>query len=349
MNIDKLKPVLLTGATGYLAGRIAEKLLREGFTIHAPIRNPDSKDKTKYLDELVRNSKGSIKYFKADLLDQGSYDEAMEGCELVIHTASPFTIQTKNPQKDLVDPALKGTENVLKSVNRTGSVKRVVLTSSCASIYGDSKDLLEYPNNILTEEQWNTTSSLKNNPYSYSKVLAEKKAWEINKTQSRWDLVVINPSFILGPGINPFGTSESFNIVKQMGDGSMKMGAANIAIGCVDVRDVAEAHYRAGFTPSAKGRHIVSAENQTFLGIAQTLQEKYSSYPLPQKNLPKWLIWLMGPLGGIPRNFISNNVDYPWKADNSKGIKELGLKYRPIHETMNEFFGQLVDHGVFDK
>ncbi len=349
MNIDTSKPVLLTGATGYLAGRIAERLLKDGLTIHAPIRNPENPEKTKYLDALVRKSTGTIKYFKADLLALGSYDEAMKGCELVIHTASPFIIQTKNPQKDLVDPALKGTQNVLESVNRTDSVKRVVLTSSCASIYGDSKDLLDYPNNTLTEDQWNTTSSIKNNPYSYSKVLAEKKAWDINKVQSRWDLVVINPSFILGPGINPFGTSESFSIVKQMGDGTMKMGAANIAIGCVDVRDVAEAHYQAGFKPAANGRNIVSAENQSFLALAQMLQAKYGSYPLPQKNLPKWLVWLMGPLGGIPRNFIRNNVNYPWKADNSKGVKELGLKYIPIQQTMNEFFGQLVDHNVFKK
>ena len=350
MNIDKSKPVLLTGATGYLAGRIAERLLAEGMTIHAPIRNPENPDKTKYLDALVKKAKGSIKYFKADLLDQGSYDEAMQGCELVIHTASPFTIQTKNPQKELVDPAVNGTTNVLESVNRTETVKRVVLTSSCASIYGDSKDLLKYPNQTMTEEQWNTTSSLTNNPYSYSKVQAEKKAWEMNKAQSRWDMVVINPSFILGPGINPFGTSESFNIVKQMGDGTMKMGAANIGIGCVDVRDVAEAHVKAAFTPEANGRNIISAENLTFLGLANMLQDQYGKdYPLPKKNLPKWLMWLMGPMGGIPRNFISNNVNYPWKADNSKGVKELGMQYIPIHKTMNEFFSQMVENGVFNK
>lgn len=350
MKIDQTKPVLLTGATGYLAGRIAERLLEMGVTIHAPIRNPDNPDKTKYLDAIAEKSKGSIKYFKADLLDNGSYDEAMTGCEVVIHTASPFTIQTKNPQKELVDPAVNGTTNVLESANRTETVKRVVLTSSCASIYGDSKDLLDYPNHTMTEEHWNTTSSLTNNPYSYSKVMAEKKAWEMNKAQSRWDMVVINPSFILGPGINPFGTSESFNIVKQMGDGTMKMGAANIGIGCVDVRDVAEAHVKAAFTPEGNGRNIISAENLTFLSLANMLQDQYGKdYPLPKKNLPKWLMWLMGPMGGIPRNFISNNVNYPWKADNSKGVKELGMQYIPIHKTMNEFFAQMVDNGVFKK
>lgn len=224
-KIDKSKPVMITGATGYVAGWIVKKLLEEGITVHAPIRSPENKEKTKYLDELAAKSSGNIKYFKADLLQENSYDEAMKDCELVIHTASPFALQIENPQKDLVDPALKGTKNVLNSVNKTDSVKRVVLTSSCAAIYGDSKDLLETPNQIFTEEIWNTSSSLKHNPYSYSKTVAEKAAWELNKVQNRWDLVVVNPSLVLGPGINPNASSETFKIIKQMGDGSLKMGA----------------------------------------------------------------------------------------------------------------------------
>ncbi len=350
MNIDKTKPVMLTGATGYVAGRIAEKLLQEGITIHAPIRNPENKDKTKYLDELAKKLPGTINYFKADLLDQGSYDEAMKNCELVIHTASPFIANTKNPQQDLVDPALKGTENVLSSVNNTESVKRVVLTSSCVAIYGDAKDTLNYPNQTMTEDIWNTTSSLKRSPYNYSKTLAEKKAWEINKQQHKWDLVVVNPSFVLGPGINPNGTSESFNIMKQLGDGSMKMGAPAINIGCVDVRDLAEAHYRAGYTPSANGRNIASSENVSFLELANMLRPKYGeSYPLPKKTLPKWFLMLVGPLGGIPRQFIKDNVGFPWKADNSKIKRELEMEFRPVKESVNDFFEQLVETGVFDK
>jgi len=149
-KIDLTKPVLVTGATGYVAGRLVEKLLAEGATIHAPVRSPDNKEKTKYLDELADKSSGSIKYFKADLLDEGSYDEAMKGCELVFHTASPFSLNVDDPQKDLVDPALKGTRNVLEAGIRSESVKRVVLTSCCAAIYGDAKDTLGMPNPTLT-------------------------------------------------------------------------------------------------------------------------------------------------------------------------------------------------------
>ena len=110
MIVDKNSPVLVTGATGYVAGWIVKRLLDEGLIIHAPVRNPENGEALKYLNALAEKSKGSIRYFKADLLEAGSYDEAMKGCELVFHTASPFKNIVKDPQKDLVDPALKGDE-----------------------------------------------------------------------------------------------------------------------------------------------------------------------------------------------------------------------------------------------
>jgi len=350
MIIDKSKPVMITGATGYVGGMITKKFLEDGLKVHAPIRNPENKEKTKYLEAAAANSSGSITFFKADLLNEGSYDKSMAGCELVVHTASPFISSTKNPQTDLVDPALKGTTNVMNSVRKMDSVKRVVLTSSCVAMYGDAKDTLNYPNQTMTEDLWNTTSSVSRSPYNYSKVVAEKKAWEMTDNQKRFDLVVINPSFVLGPGLSPHQTSESYNIIKQFGDGSMKMGSADLNMGCVDVRDVAEAHFKAAFTPSAKGRHITNAENLSFLGLAQMLAPKFGAdYPLPKKNLPKWLVWLTGPMAGIPRQFVKDNVGYPWKADNSKTKRELGIKFRPISETINEFFQFMIDNGTFKK
>jgi len=341
---------MVTGATGYVAGWIVKRLLEAGLTVHAPVRNPDNEESLKYLNAIALKSKGNIKYFKADLLEEGSYDEAMKDCELVYHTASPFINTVKDPQKDLVDPALTGTKNVLSSVNRTPSVQRVVLTSSCAAIIGDSADCLTYPNGIATEEQWNLTSTLDHQPYSYSKTVAERAAWEINRKQSRWDLVVINPSLVIGPGIKPRSTSESFNLVRQLGDGTLKMGAPEFYIGVVDVRDLAEAHFNAGFLPQANGRHIISAEETSFLDLSVMLQKKYGNqYPLPKKTLPKFLVWLMAPLAGLKRKMISRNVGYHWRVDHTKSIKELALKYRPVEESIVDFFEQMIDNKVFKK
>lgn len=349
MNIDKTKPVLVTGATGYVAGRLVEKLLQEGINVHAAVRNPDSKEKTKYLDEIAAKSPGEIKYFKADLLQDGSYDEAAKGCELIFHTASPFTTSITDAQKDLVDPALKGTRNVLNAATNSASVKRVVVTSSCVAIIGDAKDTLSVPNNIMTEENWNATSTVDHQPYSYSKTVAEKEAWKMMKEQDQWDVVTINPSFVIGPGINPHGTSETFEIMKMMGNGDMKMGAPDFRIGAVDVRDLALAHYKAGFTPEAKGRHIISAENTSLLGLAGMLKPNYPNLPLPSKKLPKFLVWLAGPSQGMPRKMVAKNIGYPWKVDNSKGVKELGMNYRPMKETINDFFEHLIEEGVINK
>jgi dihydroflavonol-4-reductase len=348
MEMDRNKPVLVTGATGYVAGWIVKRLLDAGFTVHASVRNPGNADSLKYLNAIASQAIGNIKFFKADLLEEGSYDESMEGCELVYHTASPFTLMVNNPQKDLVDPALSGTKNVLASVNQTSSVKRVVLTSSCAAIIGDAVDCLSYPNGIATEEQWNRTSTLHHQSYSYSKTVAEQTAWEICNKQSNWDLVVINPSMVIGPGINPRSTSESFNLIRQLGDGNAKLGVPEFYIGVVDVRDVADAHLKAGFLPQAKGRYIVSAEETSLLGLSLMLQKKYANqFPFPTKTLPKFLVWLMAPLVGYTRQMIRKNVGYHWLVDHSRSIRDLGVSYRPVEESITEFFQQMIDDKVF--
>ncbi len=349
-KIDPNKPILVTGANGYLASWLLKRLLEKGHTVHAAVRNPNNKEKLKHLDALATNTKGSIKYFAADLLKDGSYTEAMEGCELVYHTASPFTSNFKDPQKDLVDPAVKGTANVLNSAKEVASVKRVVLTSSCAAIYSDAIDCKNAPHGEITEEMWNTESSLDYQPYSYSKTQAEKKAWEIAKTQNQWDLVTINPSLVMGPPLNPGATtSESFNILKSMGDGTFKSGAPKLGIGMVDVRDVAEAHFQAGFRAAAKGRYITSAHNTNFLEMSLALKDKFGDkYPTAKSALPKWLIVLLGPFidKSLDRKFLRRNVNIEWKANNSKIKKDLKLTFRPLKSTMEESFQVLIDEKV---
>ena len=115
--------------------------------------------KREHLDKIAGKSSAEIKYFEADLLNFGTYKEAMEGCQLVFLTASPFFLDSKDAQKELIEPALEGTKNILNSVNETESVKRVVLTSSVAAIYGDTIDSKMVTDGIFDETMWNTTSS----------------------------------------------------------------------------------------------------------------------------------------------------------------------------------------------
>ncbi len=350
-DIDKRSPVMVTGATGYVASWIVKRLLEEGVTVHAAVRDPSDRNKVRHLDALAATLPGTLRYFKADLLNKGSYAEAMANCSIVFHTASPFMLAIKDPQKELVEPAQLGTRNVLETANQTASVTRVVVTSSCAAIYSDNADLENTPDGVFTEAAWNTRSSLQHIPYAYSKTVAEQEAWNIAKHQSRWQLVVINPSFVIGPGIKPNGTSESFNIVQQMGNGRMKAGIPDIGLGAVDVRDLAEAHLRAAYLPEAEGRHIISGHNTSLPEIARALLPAFNAYPVPRRTLPKWLVWLMAPLvdKSTTRKFISRNVDFPWRADNSKSVKELGMEYRPLETSIQDMFQQMIDNDVIPR
>lgn len=345
---DTSKPALVTGATGFLAGWIVKDLLELGFTVHAAVRDPDNTEKTSHLQKLADQSDGTIKFFKADLLREGSYDEAMQGCGVVFHTASPFTSNFKDAQKELVDPAVNGTRSVLNAANKTESVSRVVLTSSCVAIYGDTVDTTNAPEGKLTEAVWNTTSSVTHVPYSYSKTLAEKAAWEIAEAQSRWKLVVINPALITGPGLGSAPTSEVFAIIKQLTDGSAKTGVPHIEIGAVDVRDVSKAHLNAAFIEDAHGRNIVFNHQMTFLDIGKAIAAKWPSLPTPSRTMPKWLVWLVGPMidEAFSRKWVSQNIGHTWSADNSKAVRELGLTYMPIEKSIQDMVQYMMDQGL---
>ncbi len=350
LSIPVDQPVLVTGATGYVAGWIVRRLVEAGVTVHAAVRDPGDTRKLAHLQAMSDAGPGTVRFFAADLLQPGSYARAMAGCAVVLHTASPFTTSVKDPQRELVDPALLGTRNVLEEASRTASVRRVVLTSSCAAIYTDAADCADAPGGVLTEAVWNTTASLTHQPYSYSKTLAEQEGWRLARLQSQWRLVVVNPSLVVGPATNPRPTSESFNIVRQLGDGTMKAGAPRAGFGVGDVRALAQAHLAAAFLPDAEGRHIVSGHDTDLLSVGQSLLPRFGDrYPLPRRALPKWLVWLVAPMSGLTRRFVSRNVDHAWHADNRKSREALGMRYRPLQESMNDMFAQMVAEGCFDK
>lgn len=346
-TIDKTKPVAVTGASGYLASWLVKQLLDEGYKVRATVRDKSNKTKINHLLSVANKSKGELEFFDADLLKENSFDFVFEGCELVIHTASPFILsEIKNAKKELIDPALFGTQNVLHSVNKTASVKRVVLTSSVVAMYGDARDISNYENGILTEKNWNTTSTENHQPYGFSKMLAEKEAWKIAETQKQWDLVVINPGFVLGPSLDKNNGGVSNDFMTNIGNGKFKSGVPKGTHAIVDVRDAAKAHILAGFTPTASGRHITAAESKSFLDIAQVLKKHYPDYPLPKGVIPKPLAWLMGPHFGLTRKYVSRNFNYDIRFDNSFIKKDLGIEFIPFEKTILDHFEQLIKDKI---
>lgn len=340
--------VLVTGASGYIAGWIVKYLLEEGHTVHATVRDPQRTASVSHLLELARTAPGTLKLFRANLLEAGSFDEAMAGCDVVMHTASPFVLDGfTDAEEALVRPAVEGTRHVLEAATRCASVRRVVLTSSVAAVYGDNVDLARSGKDTFTEDDWNTTSSVGHNPYQYSKVAAEREAWKIAATQSQWDLVTLNPAMVYGPSLTRGSESGSIDTLLQMGDGRLRTGVPDLAYGVVDVREVARAHLLAAFNPEARGRYLLVAQDLTMLDISRILRAKWGrQYPFPSLQVPKCIAWLMGPLlGPVTRTFISRNVGHPLKFDNRRS-RALGVAYRPVDATFVEHFQQAIDDGL---
>lgn len=350
-SIDPKAPILVTGASGYVASWLVKDLLEAGHTVHGTVRDPAKPQGLEHLQRLAQEHPGHLKLFRADLLTPGSFDEAMRGCELVMHTASPFIISGfKDAHEALVRPALEGTRNVLESVNRNTSVKRVVLTSSVAAIHGDNIDALQIKGGLFTEEHWNTSSSVDHQPYYYSKVAAEREAWALQQKQSRWDLVTVNPGLVLGPSLTQASASTSLVFIRQLANGTMFPGAPALWMGVVDVRDVAQAHVRAGFTPGARGRHIINGANTSALAMGRLLRARFGSrYKFPLFTLPKIVVWLAAPVARLTRKFVALNVGYRIAFDNSKSVRDLGLRYRPLEQTLSEHFQQVIDDGLLHR
>lgn len=344
--VDATSPVLVTGATGYVAGWVVRGLLEAGAHVHATVRDPDDVAKVGHLTALAAGTAGTLRLFRADLLDPGSHAEAMAGCSVVIHTASPFVRHVADAQRDLVDPAVHGTQHVLADVEATDSVTRVVLTSSVVGMYTDARDVASEPDSTLRETRWNTEASLDYEPYAYSKVTAEREAWRRAQSQDRWQLVTIHPSLVIGPALNPNPTSESFAILRQLGDGTSRFGVPRVNVSVVDVRDVARAHIAAAYLPQAAGRYLVSGHDTDMLEIGTALRQRYgATHPLPRWAAPKPLVWLVGPAIGLSRRYVSANVGYPFSVDATRSRTELGMTYRPMQASLEEMFGQMTQAG----
>ncbi|KAM0045939.1 putative cinnamyl-alcohol dehydrogenase [Helianthus debilis subsp. tardiflorus] len=271
------KVVCVTGASGYIASWMVKLLLHRGYTVKATVRDLNDPKKTKHLLALD-GAKERLHLFQADLLKDGSFDDVVKGCDGVFHTASPFFIHTDNPQEDLIDPAVKGTLNVLSSCSKVRSIKRVVLTSSVAAVLYNGSPLTP---EVVVDESWFSDQGFCKETklwYPLSKTLAEEAAWKYVKEKAI-DMVTINPAMVIGPLLQPtLNTSARaiFNLINAS-------TYSNITVGSVHVKDVANAHILAFETPSASGRYCMSESVVHFSELVEILHKLYPSFKLPDK------------------------------------------------------------------
>jgi dihydroflavonol-4-reductase len=335
-------PVCVTGASGFIAAHVVRELLARGDQVRGTVRNPAS-TASDFLTALP-GAEQRLELVAADLLSPGSFDRAVAGCDAVVHTASPYAIDVSDPQRDLVDPAVNGTLNVLRAAAAAG-VKRVVLTSSMAAVSDEP-----VKGKIFTEKDWNERSTLERNPYYLSKMLAERAAWEFAGRSKSFELVVINPFMVIGPSLGP-GLNTSNAILRDILRGVFP-GIIGLSWGFVDVRDVAHAHVLAMEVPKASGRYLCASETLSMGEIVALLKESGygTAFKLPRLNLAS-------PFGNFvvrllsytrPRgtgSYLRTHVGKVMMYDNSRIRRDLGVEFRNVRETILTTVEDLVRWG----
>jgi nucleoside-diphosphate-sugar epimerase len=325
---DRPQTVLVTGASGFVATHVVMAFLSAGYHVRGTVRSESKAKSTAAVFPSEMQSRLSFVVVE-NIAVPGAFDEAVKGVDGVIHTASPFTLQVKDNKRDILDPAINGTLNILKAIEEHGTtVKRLVVTSSFAAILDLSTG--NRPGYTYTEKDWNPATyeeALRSDNgafvYCASKKLAEATAYEFVKShQCNFSLATICPPMVYGPAIQPIQSlsslNESTSDIYRFMNGSTPKVQVNGFWAFVDVRDVAQAHLKA-YEHVEGGRFFVTGGNFTYQQVVETLR---NAPGVDQGKVPK-----DDPLLEWPQTY---------KVDNSKARKELGIEFRSLEEAIRD-------------
>ena len=333
-----MEKVLVTGATGYIGLHCIHQLLNQGYAVNGSIRSPERKEEIFEALQKHNTPTENLNLFTFNLTEDDGWDEGMEGCDYLLHVASPIALE--NHDEDFfVKPAVAGVKRAFKFAKKY-NVKKVVLTSSVAAIFDTLEEKTYYD-----ETDWSDPDNPSISHYSKSKTLAERAAWDFVKNEDNpFELAVINPALVIGPSLSG-DLGESNKAIAMVATGKMPV-AVPLQFGYVDVRDVATAHVLAMQNSNSNGERFALAEKDLwYKDVAKVLRDNGFD-KAPTFNVPVWLAKILA-------NFSKElKITLPYLGrvrsvkNTSKAKDILGWNPRPAEQSIIDIAEQIKEMGL---
>jgi nucleoside-diphosphate-sugar epimerase len=319
--------VLVTGGNGYLGTQVIAALLRQGREVRATVRAVNSEPEVRDAVRRGGADDRGLEVVTADLTSDAGWSTVTAGVEEVHHVASPIPPAHPEDPDELIVPAREGTLRVLRAAREAGA-RRVVLTSSFAAVGYSPKPVRDY-----TEEDWTDPDTPGLPPYPRSKTIAERAAWDyVEQHPGGTELVVLNPTFIIGPTLVT-SLRSSLVAIKAIAEGTMP-ALPRQRFGVADLRDVADAHLKAAAAPEAAGkRYLLLADGPTitWLGLAEVICDH------------------LGVAGGnVTLREAPGEEPAPLTIHNDCAKQDLGWQPRPVHATITDTVDSLRQLGLLE-
>jgi len=323
--------VLVTGGSGFLGGWCLVELLQRGYRARTTVRDLSREQAVRAAVGAQVQADDRLSFFAADLNADAGWQEAVSGCDYVLHVASPFPPVQPKDADEVIVPAREGSLRVLRASLDAG-VKRVVLTSSVAAVRNSGADAHDRQ---LTEADWSDPENPSLSPYARSKTIAELAAWELMRSRGAEDrLTVVAPGAIVGPVL---GTDRSFSLqlVERLLNGSMP-GLPRLGFSLVDVRDVAALQVEAMTAAQAGGQRLIAVGPFLWVAdVAQILRERLGpdAAKVPRRKLPNLLVRLAARFDASLRPSVADlGKRVTYSIENSR--RRAGFSPRPVEETI---------------
>jgi dihydroflavonol-4-reductase len=322
--------VLVTGGSGFLGSWCLVELLRRGHTVRTTLRDLSREGEVRAMVASELDAGERLSVHRADLTQDEGWQEAIAGCDYVLHVASPFPPVQPNDPDELIVPARDGALRVLRA-SLDAAVKRIVLTSSVAAVrhVGGAEGERE-----LTEADWTDPENTRLSPYVRSKTIAELAAWELVRSREAEDrLVVVCPGAILGPVLGA-DRSYSLQLIERLLGGMP--GVPRLGFSIVDVRDVAALEVDAMTAREAGGERLLAAGPFVWVSeIAQILRERLGAQArkVPRRQVPDFLVRALARFDASLRPVVDDlGQRVTYSLENSR--RRAGFSPRPVEETV---------------